>query len=135
MAKGIPLNQLALLRKLLAMTTSANDAEALVAVRKANAIMKTHAFTWDDLFARTVTVDAAEPEPEAPSEAALRDKINESFDYLRGRDLGNFTDFIESIEKQWLGKKYLTPGQRKPLFDAVEMAKDKERRQQDKRRR
>lgn len=42
--------KLPMLTKLLKMTTSSNDGEALVAIRKANAYIKQHKLTWDELL-------------------------------------------------------------------------------------
>ena len=39
-----------LLKKLLKMTTSANDGEALIAIRKANDLLRTAAWDWDKLI-------------------------------------------------------------------------------------
>jgi hypothetical protein len=44
------------LKKLMMLTTSENDVEALAALRKANSLLKAASVTWDRVFARTVTV-------------------------------------------------------------------------------
>lgn len=49
-----------LLAKLLKMTTSANDSEALVAIRKANALLSSAGWDWDKLIAGKIRV-AADP--------------------------------------------------------------------------
>ena len=38
------------LSKIMEMTTSTNDAEALVAIRKANALMKAEGLTWENVL-------------------------------------------------------------------------------------
>lgn len=45
-----------LLLKLLKMTASTNDAEALVAIRKANQLLATASWDWDRLLAGKITV-------------------------------------------------------------------------------
>ena len=45
-----------LLLKLLKMTTSSNDAEALVALRKANQLLASAGWDWDRLLAGKITV-------------------------------------------------------------------------------
>lgn len=45
-----------LLLKLLKMTASSNDAEALVAMRKANQLLATAGWDWDRLLAGKITV-------------------------------------------------------------------------------
>lgn len=47
-----------LLLKMLKMTTSDNDGQALVAIRKANALMESAGWDWDRLFAGKITVVA-----------------------------------------------------------------------------
>lgn len=47
-----------LLAKLLKMTTSDTDAEALVAIRKANALLKTSGWDWDKLLAGKIKIIA-----------------------------------------------------------------------------
>lgn len=54
MSQELPKHELLL--KLLKMTTSSNDAEALVAVRKANQLLATAGWTWDKLLAGKITV-------------------------------------------------------------------------------
>ena len=136
--KVIPLQKLALLHKTLGMTTSANDAEALSALRFANKLMKEHAVSWDDLFSRLVGVEeirhsasglGPEDDIEADEEIDLKTMISKAFDELRGNVNGGFGEFIASLEKQWQEKGYLSPAQRKPLLDAV--SKQRERRKRD----
>lgn len=54
MSTEIPRHELLL--KLLKMTTSTNDAEALVAMRKANALLASAGWTWDRLLEGKITV-------------------------------------------------------------------------------
>lgn len=49
-----------LLAKLLRMTTSANDGEALTAIRKANALLKDNGWDWDKLLQGKIRI-AADP--------------------------------------------------------------------------
>lgn len=62
-----------LLRKLLNMTTSSNDAEALVAMRKANSILSSSGWSWDQLLAGKIRL-IGDPwkgmAPTAPRESA-----------------------------------------------------------------
>lgn len=52
------------LRKLMQMTTSDNDHEALASLRAANAILAAHELSWERVFSRTVTVvNEFEPAP------------------------------------------------------------------------
>jgi hypothetical protein len=45
-----------ILIKLLKMTTSSNDGEALTAIRKANAVLNAGGWDWDKLFARKIVI-------------------------------------------------------------------------------
>jgi hypothetical protein len=45
-----------ILIKLLKMTTSSNDGEALTAIRKANAVLTAGGWDWDKLFARKIVI-------------------------------------------------------------------------------
>lgn len=123
--KSISLGDLALLKKVLAMTTSENDGEALTAIRKANAILKKGNLSWADVLERTVSagpsvVVNAGPigEPKPAQEATLEEQIQHAFDTLRGVPLGGFRIFIDSLEEQFNEKKYLSQAQRAPLFEA-----------------
>jgi hypothetical protein len=45
-----------ILLKLLKMTTSSNDGEALTAIRKANAVLNAGGWDWDKLFSRKIVI-------------------------------------------------------------------------------
>ncbi len=124
MSKTIPLGELALLKKVMGLTASDADGEALAAIRRANAIMKKHSVSWADFFERTVgvagaTISNLTDELRPSSETDLTTMIQNAFDELRGVDLGPFREFMDSIEKQFDKDKYLSPDQRKPLVNAV----------------
>lgn len=69
------------LAKVLQMTTSTNDSEALAAIRKANEIIKGENLQWEDVLAggggSTISIHFARPEPTNESWVAphLRDKV------------------------------------------------------------
>lgn len=126
MAKTIPLGDLSLLKKTLGMTASEHDGEALAALRKSLAIMRRHGVTWTDIFDRLVgTTQQVAPaqrgadELRPSTETDLTTMIQNAFDELRGTDLGDFRGFVDSIERTFASTNYLSPEQRKPLFDAV----------------
>lgn len=58
MALTITAAQFAQLKKVMALTTSSNDAEALAALRRANAVLTAAHLTWPEVLGRTVTVEA-----------------------------------------------------------------------------
>lgn len=135
-SKPLPITQFAKLEKMMGLTFSDNDPEALVALRMANKILTAHKLTWSDVFKRLVTVDveSAPDEPTVkaeghggsgqPSAKSQGSDIAEAFEIVR-RDLKkgtSFADFIDSLEVQWDEKGYLSPAQRKALFDAATRA-------------
>lgn len=120
------IDQLKLLEKLLGMTTSVNDNEALVAMRKANQLLKDNRITWSEILRKQVTVAVNTYTDNGPAAAptdivaATNAKVQNALDFLRGRDVGKMNDFVSSLDKQWAEKGYLSPAQRKPLFDLYE---------------
>lgn len=145
MSKTITLAELDLLKRIMEMTFSTQDGEALAAVRKANKILQKYSLTWAEILTRTVTVAAVpayeqtyrpsgmtppsdtEVEEEKNS-AKLEDQIRWAFDQLRGNVGESFRPFIASLEAQFERTKYLSPAQRKPLFEAVRRLKERRRR-------
>lgn len=66
-----------LLRKMLNMTTSDNDGQALVAIRKANALLAQAGWSWDKLLAGKIKIIESPfknmPNP-APKQASVQDE-------------------------------------------------------------
>lgn len=118
--KPISLTDLSKLKKMMAMTTSSQEGEQLNAIRMANKILKDNGLTWEDIFSRTVnvaqTIIMEEPVIETEDKS---NAIQESFNYLRARQLGDFRKFITSLEEQWEDQAYLSKEQRVALFNAV----------------
>lgn len=116
------LTQLNLLSKLLNLTASSNDAEALAAARKANQLLRDARVTWDQILRKQVAV--SRPHDEGPEvsddEDGTREHVQRCLDTLRGMDLGDFSRFVASLDKQWATRGYLSPDQRRPLFAAYE---------------
>lgn len=53
---SLSIDEFRLIKKFMAMTTSESDAEALAALRRANAILARHGLTWDMVLTKVVTV-------------------------------------------------------------------------------
>ena len=126
--KSLTITQLNLIEKLLGKSTSDNDHEAAAAIRAAHKILKDAGLTWGQLLRKQVgTVSQYTDDGPAGAAddvvAATNAKVQKALDTLRGVDLGKFNDFIASLDKQWSEKKYLSPAQRKPLFEAYEKHK------------
>lgn len=120
------------LSKMMGLTMSDQDGEALNAIRLANKVLKDNKLTWDDVFKRLITVDVeeveSEPETVQPSAQAQSNEINRAFDTVMGTaDMtSDFGSFIQSLHDQWTGKGWLSVAQREALFNAVKRAKNRE---------
>jgi hypothetical protein len=122
--------------KLMMMTTSDHDGEALNALRIANAILAKANSNWDDLLRKKLHLDATDPFASAPSMAAkstthtTRDpakvlEVEGFFQklYARGSKLGTFAAFVDDVYKQWRESGYLTQKQ----FDVIKRAAQRTR--------
>lgn len=130
------------LAKLLALTTSDNDAEALSAMRKANEIIKGENLTWAELVtieaqplvsitvqrhaptAGTVDGDDKDWQPPHLREARIIDPMFQAI-YSQPRT-GNeeFWQWLDSVHEQWRTKSRLTPNQ----YNAVRRCYNRTRR-------
>lgn len=121
------------LAKLLALSTSSNDSEALAAARKANEIVKGAGLSWEEVLAPqagnlvTVTVNRGAPHGYyRPTEdwepPHLRDKvvIEVMFRslYASGVAGTEFGKFVDSVHEQFLARGRLTA----PQFEAIRRA-------------
>lgn len=125
MTKPLPLTEYNKLVKMMGLTTSENDHEALAALRQANKVLEKGKLTWADVFNRLVSVDMeeAEPQPDTSAKGQSGD-IERAFEIVkRGLRPGSFNDFISSLEEQWREKGYLSPAQREALFKAERNAR------------
>lgn len=114
------------LRKLMMLTFSDSDAEALSALRKANAVLKAHGYDWDSAFNRLVKVE--EPVVAAAPEQSEAERIREAFDDVEASDpRGSFADFIASLKEQWEANGRLSQNQKDALFKAASSARGRRR--------
>ena len=108
------------LKKLMQLTTSNNDPEALNALRRANALLAEAGVDWDRVFSRCVTVGVdveAAPDEDRP----LSDRISAAFEEVLSQDLtGDFATFVDSLHRQWETTGRLSPRQQEALFKAAE---------------
>ncbi len=111
------------------MTTSSNDAEALVALGKANRILAEAKVTWPDLLDALSHEDAPprEEEPEFEDVGDANGKryrnaqeINVLFARVYQKNIqgSSLAEFIESIHMFWTRRRYLTEKQ----FSALKRA-------------
>ena len=116
-------------KKLMMMTTSDNDPEALIAIRKANTILKNNKVNWDELCNQVnfniLSVKNTHGfrdsyksySPEYPSEPKTSSGRTTSSDILKplqfamDRCEGSFYDFLESLKYQFQNKGWLSEAQ------------------------
>lgn len=98
------------LLKLLMLATSDNDHEALVAFRKATALLASHDMTWSDLV-------TAPPEKKRQTPQDLvRQQLNDLLELAQEHLLSESTEtFVRSIANQFAKRGYLSPKQRTAL--------------------
>lgn len=104
------------LQKLMMMTTSENDNEALSALRSANTILKAESLDWNKVFARTVQV-INEFEPAPSDQPGDGSDVDEAFATVME---GHESEFISSLYDQWQRKRWLSPAQRDALFKTAQ---------------
>jgi hypothetical protein len=110
--------------KLMMMTTSDHDHEALVALRKANAMLDSDDRNWEELLRGKVTMQVPWPaSPGRPSQHHTNaDEINDMFSELMMKVPYNssFRVFIEDVHAWWEQKGFLTNNQYNALKRAYQ---------------
>jgi hypothetical protein len=110
----VKLDDFVRLKKLMSMTSSDSDAEALGAIRAANRILTTHGYTWEMVLSRTVTVlSAVEAMPADEDDAPPFDMA------LRGA-AGTFRNTLLSIQAQYEERGFISARQRQVIDEAAE---------------
>ncbi len=135
--------------KVMAMTQSANDGEALNAIRMANEMLKVKKLDWDKAIAGTSKVSDAysairnAPQYRPPPRQQMRPSGRGTTDTMPNRPQsqftdrniprmiesllrdtkGDFRDMLQSFKEQWDNRHYLTERQYEVLFNAYERAK------------
>lgn len=104
--------------KMLMLTQSNNDAEALLAIRKANKLLKRDELSWEEVFqGRKPKKEAKqkdffeEEEEEKDDQQAFEwaKEISEDMDYLEDREA--VEDFVDGIKAFFNEKGFLSPKQ------------------------
>lgn len=115
--------------KIMMLTTSGNDGEALSAVRRANSMLKREAKSWEDIIVHGVvvpTTQRARSPPRAgdyvgPEGKVTSDDIDIMFDFLlQKRHSVTYMHFLQDIHSSWNNKGYLTRGQYNALQASYE---------------
>jgi len=120
--------------KLMMMTTSQHDNEALSALRLANAELTKIDVNWDQVIRGRVQINVAAPIPTAPAPntnpAHHREPhIDEWFDVVlfAGNASPSFTEFLNDMHQWWKEKKFLTEKQYRALENSVAIANNPRR--------
>lgn len=115
--------------KLMMMTTSTNDGEALAAVRKANAMLKVEKLDWN-AFIKAIPTPRPPPKPSGrgfeymrPETKFTDPKIPAMIDSLLRDVKSGFRDWLLSVKSKWNDDGFLTKGQYEALVNAYERAK------------
>lgn len=102
------------LKKVMQQTFNENDSVALMALKKANSVLKENSLSWEDVFDKLVTVEETLDMDDCDlKEDTLNMKINNAFEILSNKK-GNF---INSLRTQWNQKHHLTKNQQDVLFE------------------
>lgn len=122
------------LRKLMMLTHSDNDTEALAALRKANALLREHSYDWNSAFDRLVKVESPieaahdpggsgkppDTRPRTVDPETLR--IENAFTAIDEMEFSpGFEDFLGSLKNQWDRVGRLTAAQKEALFKAADV--------------
>ncbi len=124
------LPQLETFTKLMMLTTSNNDAEALTAIRKANAMLASMNNNWQDFIAgkvRLVSAATSLADDDVAAGVATNfdneEEIRKLFQRLYDKTSpeSSFLDFVDSVHEWWQEKGFLTKSQ----YEAIRTAYDK----------
>lgn len=103
------------LSKLMMLTTSTNDNEALAALRKANAILAAQSVSWDE-FLKGMKNLVIQEEPKAPKKKKDESDIKEMLQTVLASHLSDTGyEFISSLNAFFTEKNFLTEKQEKAL--------------------
>lgn len=129
-----------ILIKMLGMTGSKHDGEALVAIRKANSILAENNLSWDELLSSSnqpasrssYATPPSKRKNAAPSWGDVNsrvrddhhtdsDEIDKMFEaaYDNTQRGSSFYEFIESVHTFWTERSYLTEAQYQSIKRAV----------------
>ena len=103
------------------MTTSDNDPEALIAIRKANIILKNNKVNWDEVCVQLVFIsvgksshkfsDKQRPKSDWQTGRTTSPSILGPLQFAMDRCEGSFYDFLESLKYQFQNKGWLSEAQ------------------------
>ena len=115
--------------KILMLTTSENDGEALSAARMANSILKNEGLVWSQVEIRAyIERPKKVPTYSKPSEPKNDEPdLDDIFDYVLTETPDWFdSTFVEDLYEKWESGRTLTVKQRESLLKVYNMLKKKE---------
>jgi len=101
-------------KKTMSLTTSPVDAEALAALRRANAVLVARGYTWHQVLDRVIKVEI----PIEADDGGAED-LSRLFERAMANARGSFRDTVESIHEKWETTGFLTPRQREVIEAAA----------------
>lgn len=101
------------LTKLMNLTMSDNDHEALLALKKANSMLKTHRLHWNDLFKEK---EQPKSSPKAETPKTKKITIEEIFEDVLGVVSGSTLSFVESLQTYYEDHRTLSQKQLETLL-------------------
>ena len=107
--------------KLMSLTTSEFNGEALNAIRMANSVLARTNQTWEDLLKGKIVMIAPPSDDTKTTRSSVRhqnaNEINGYFETLfnRGSRLGTFRTWVNSVHEWWEEKGFLTDAQYQTL--------------------
>lgn len=114
-------------KKFMTLTTSENDHEALVALRKANDVLQEQGVTWKQLLEKVVVLDQFAIAPvdnfdrdEEASPEQRKDFIDAAFRKAENQvnPASSFRDFIARLKDKWHREGHLSPREVQIVVDA-----------------
>jgi hypothetical protein len=119
--KGMDVEKLV---KLMNLTFSSNDHEALSALRKCNQVLSDHKLLWSDFFETLLKFNPAptpSPPPSKPKEPEpVDDDLAEHFDELIPHLKGKQLEFILGLQEWFEDHGSLTPKQEQAFYSVYE---------------
>jgi hypothetical protein len=123
----LTLKEFGQLKKFMMLTTSENDNEAVAALRRANAILAAHTYTWDAVFARLVKIDnqvedASTYDNPARDASDRKQRIKEALEVAMRDASGSFKQFLDDLSDQFERKGYLSQAQYEAVIKSARRA-------------
>ncbi len=104
------------LKKLMTLSTSDNDHEALACLRQATSLLARNGYTWEMALSRVISV-VAEVEP-APGGGD--DDLEAAFDLALRNASGEFRGVLNSIREQYHARGFVSDRQRAVVIGAAD---------------